>query len=177
MVSGPTTQHLALVGLMGSGKSSVGRVLATRLERELIDTDALVEAATGRPVNEIFASEGEEAFRRYELNSLTRALSRSAPAVVATGGGVVITADARQALRRNATVIWLRADPSVLARRLEGDRTRPLLADRDPLARLKELHDHRAPLYEEVADAVVEADGDNPSEVAEQVLDVLGWQR
>jgi shikimate kinase len=168
-------EHLALVGLMGSGKSSVGRLLAERLGRTLIDTDEQVEAATGTTIGELFSTRGEAAFRRYELDTLQRSLARAEPVVIATGGGVVTTSEARRALALDATVVWLRASPEALAGRLHGDTTRPLLGDRDPVEVLSELHEHRAPLYEEVADVIVDVDHDEPSRVADRVLDVLGW--
>jgi shikimate kinase len=174
---GPTRDapiHLALVGLMGSGKSSVGRVLADQLDRVLIDTDELVERVTGESISELFRSRGEAAFRRYELDSLGRALARSTPSVIATGGGVVTTPKARRMLARDATVVWLRARPESLLERLRGDATRPLLGDRDPLTVLRELHEHRSPLYAEVADLVVDVDGHRPEQVAAEVLDALG---
>jgi shikimate kinase len=176
MISGPISDHLALVGLMGSGKSSVGRLLAARMGRELVDTDHLVEQVTGRSIAELFTNEGERSFRRYELESLRRALRRTEPVVVATGGGVVLTADARRALEVDATVVWLRGTPELLARRIDGDRARPLLGRRDTAAVLRALHDQREDLYVEVADAIVDVDEHGPEEVAEQVLDVLGWE-
>lgn len=176
MASTSASEHLALIGLMGSGKSSVGRILADRLDRVLIDTDHQVEAATGRPIAELFVAQGEAAFRRYELQSLRRALARTEPVVVATGGGVVTTPDARRALKIDAITVWLRADPKVLAERLDGDRNRPLLMGRDPVEVLGELHRQRGPLYEQVASMVVDVDDLEPDQVADEVLTVLGWQ-
>lgn len=171
----PAELHLALVGLMGSGKTSVGRLVATRTGRTLVDTDDLVETVTGRSIAELFASEGEEAFRRYELDSLRRALARSDRSVVATGGGVVTTPEARRALARDSFVVWLDADPSTLVARLASDDARPLLSGRDPLTVLADLHERRAPLYREVADRIVAVDGLEPERVADVVLDVMGW--
>ena len=166
--------HLALVGLMGSGKSTVGRILADRLDRRLVDTDELVESAVGTTIAELFAARGEPAFRRYELDTLTRSLTRPEPSIIATGGGVVTTTEARQALKIDADVVWLRASPESLAARLHGDDTRPLIGDRDPLQVLSDLHEHRAPLYAEVADVIVDVDGLAPVEVADRVLEMLG---
>ena len=176
MATTSASEHLALVGLMGSGKSSVGRVLADRLERILVDTDHQIESVTGRSISELFAVEGEAAFRRYELLSLRRALARTEPIVVATGGGVVTTAEARRALELESRTVWLRAEPAVLAERLDGDRSRPLLMGRDPVDALAELHRHRGPLYEQVADVVVDVDHLDVVQVADQVMTVLGWQ-
>lgn len=170
-----TADHLALVGLMGSGKTSVGEVLAERTGRRLIDTDRLVEANTGTTIAQLFQSEGEAAFRRYEVESLRRALLQEAPAVIATGGGIVTSPEARHMLTVNSTVVWLRADPEVLAARLGQDSTRPLLGERDALQTLTAMHEDRAPLYEEVSDLVVDADLGDPEQVADAILDMLGW--
>lgn len=166
--------HIALVGLMGSGKSSIGAILAERLRRVLIDTDHLVETHTGTSIAELFASKGEAAFRRYELDSLMRALARDESSVIATGGGVVTSSDARQMLALDATVVWLRASPQVLAQRIHNDATRPLIGGRDPVEVLTELDAERAPLYAEVAHAEVDAESGDPEQVAMAVLDVLG---
>jgi len=167
-------EHLALVGLMGSGKSTVGRIVAARLGREFVDTDEQVELATGCSVAELFASAGEAAFRRYELESLTRALARPDPVVVATGGGVVTTPEARRALSLNAKVVWLRATPEALAARLSDDGTRPLIGDRDPVTVLRSLDENRRDLYAAVADTTVDVDDLGPEQVADQVLELLG---
>lgn len=169
-----TGSHLALVGLMGSGKTTVGHILAARLARTLIDTDDLIESATGKTIPELFSSEGEPAFRRYELDSLTRALARSELSVIATGGGVVTTPEARRMLELDATVVWLRASPELLAKRLGDDPSRPLLAGRDPLEAIRDMSVHRTPWYEEVADFIVDADDDDADRVADAVLDVVG---
>ena len=167
-------EHLVLVGLMGSGKTTVGHVLAERLGWDYVDTDEQVELATGTTVHELFSTHGEASFRHYELETLKRSLARDTPAVIATGGGVVTTLDARRALAVDAQVVWLRASPDALARRLDGDDTRPLLTGRDPLEALRDLHERRAPLYAEVADVVVDVDEDEPSRVADRVLELLG---
>ncbi len=160
---------------MGSGKTSVGRLLAERTGRALVDTDDLVETVTGRTITALFSSEGEDAFRRFELESLRRALARTEPAVVATGGGVVTTPEARRALALDSIVVWLDADPATLTHRLEADGARPLLVGRDTREVIDELHERRAPLYREVADRIVVVDGLDPAGVADAVLDVLGW--
>jgi hypothetical protein len=104
--------HLVLVGMMGTGKTTVGTVLARRLGRPLIDSDAEVEARTGRTVREIFETDGEAAYRPLETEALLDALTSAAPAVIAAAGGVVLSATNRQALKEHAgLVVWLRADP------------------------------------------------------------------
>lgn len=163
-------QHVVLVGLMGSGKSTVGRLLAERLHRPLFDSDQMIEARTGRTVREIFVSDGEPAFRSLETESLADALESTTPSVIAAAGGVVLS-EANRALLRdaNARVVWLRADPAILVERVLSAGHRPLLDD-DPLAVLRRMAQTREPLYREVADLVVTVDGRSPADVLEAVL-------
>ena len=152
-------QHLVLVGLMGSGKSTVGRVLAERLGRPLFDSDAMIEERTGRTVREIFAADGEPAFRALETQALTDALDSDAPCVVAAAGGVVLAEANRRILRASgAKVVWLAADPAVLVERVRSGVHRPALDD-DPAGTLLRMQREREPLYREVADLVITVDG------------------
>lgn len=162
--------HIVLVGLMGSGKSSLGRELSRRLGRPLFDSDELVERRTGRTVREIWRAEGEAAFRVLETEALTDALASTTPSVIAAAGGVVLSAANREALRHSgARVIWLRATPDVLAGRVGAQDHRPLLDD-DPLARLRQMATDREALYAEVATDTVDSDAHNVSEMVELVL-------
>lgn len=143
---------------MGSGKSSVARRLGPRLGRAVIDLDADIEHRAGRSIAEIFELEGEAAFRRVETAALAEALRSATSAVIATGGGVVVTEANRAALAESgAAVVWLRARPATLAARTGADQRRPLLGE-DPQARLAELDVERAPLYADVAQMVVDVD-------------------
>lgn len=163
--------HLVLVGMMGTGKTTVGRDVAAALGRAFVDVDAEVEAEAGRTVPAIFAAGGEPAFRRLEEEALARVLAGSDPAVVATGGGAVLEPGNRRALAPHL-VVWLRARPETLAGRLAGDGGRPLLADGgdvDLLDRLRALAAERADLYAEVADHVVDVDGLDPAGAADAV--------
>lgn len=162
--------HLVLVGLMGVGKSTVGRALAARLGRPFVDTDAMVEARAGRSVRDIFAQQGEAAFRDLESEVLHDVLGGDEPLVVAAAGGVVLREQNRAELRRRADrVVWLRADPALLVERVRAGGHRPLLDD-DPEGTLRRLESEREPLYREVADAVVSVDGRTVHEVVEAVL-------
>jgi shikimate kinase len=149
--------HVVLVGMMGSGKSSVGRALASRLERPFHDSDAEVEARTGQTVASIFAERGEAAFRAEEAAVLAEALAAKPPAVIAAAGGVVLDAANRKLIDSAELVVWLRADPTVLAGRVATGTHRPLLED-DPGGTLAQLDAVRRPLYAEVADVVVDVD-------------------
>ncbi|MDQ3145584.1 MAG: shikimate kinase [Actinomycetota bacterium] len=163
--------HLVLVGMMGSGKTSVGELVAERLGRKLVDSDAVIEARTGRTVREIFEADGEAAFRTLESEALAEALASPQPAVVAAAGGVVLDEANRELLRSGGgrRVVWLDADPSVLAARVEKGDHRPLLGD-DPEAAMVRLDRERRPLYREVADHRVDVSGQDLAEVAEAVL-------
>jgi shikimate kinase len=165
-----STEHIVLVGMMGSGKSSVGRVLAQRLDRPLIDSDAVIEQRTGRTVREIWATDGEAAFRALEAEALTDALEAPEPAVIAAAGGVVLSERNRRALAASgAHVVWLSADVDVLLGRVRNGMHRPLLDD-DPEGVLRDMFEARRRLYREVADAIVSVDHRSVHDVAHAVL-------
>ncbi|HWM19566.1 MAG TPA: shikimate kinase [Ilumatobacteraceae bacterium] len=166
--------HLVLVGMMGSGKTTVGRVVAERLGRPFLDSDELIEARTGRTVKQISDDEGVPAYRLLETQALLDALSASVPSVIAAAGGVVLSPTNRDALRAaDATVVWLNADPSLLVDRVRSGGHRPLLDD-DPAGTLQQMHRDREHLYREVADAVVDIDGRDVTQVADAVLGAMG---
>ena len=163
-------RHLVLVGMMGSGKTTVGRAIATRLGRPLLDSDAMIEAREGRTVRDIFRSDGEDAFRLVETAVLAEALAWPEMAVIAAAGGVVLRPENRRLLHDSrARVVWLRADPGLLADRVKGGSHRPLIDD-DPEATLRQMYDDRAEMYREVADAIVTVDNRSVNEVVEAVL-------
>jgi shikimate kinase len=146
---------ISLIGMPGGGKSTVGRQLARRLAVDFIDTDAAVEQRIGMTIPELFEREGEPAFRAIESEVLA-ALAREHQGVLATGGGIVLAAANRETLRRHSTVVYLKATPRELVRRVRVDGRRPLLAGQDPLVRLRQLYAQRDPLYRETAHFVIE---------------------
>lgn len=167
---GPVPKHVVLVGMMGAGKSAVGRRVAARLVRPFSDSDTVVEDRMGRTVGEIWRTDGEAAFRQMEAEALQSALASPTPSVVAAAGGTVLDTSNRTALASDDTVvIWLRAEPATLEGRVRHGDHRPLLED-DPAGVLTRLNAERADLYAEVADAVIDVDELDLDEVAARVL-------
>jgi shikimate kinase len=163
--------NLYLIGMMGSGKSSAGRHLAEQLGYRFLDADTSLEQVAGRSIPELFASEGEEGFRRLEAAVLNQIASWHS-LVVATGGGVV-THPQNWGQLHQGVVIWLDAPDAVLLERLAADPTpRPLMKAPDPAARLAELLTQRRPLYAQ-ADLHIRQDGRPPAQVAAQILEAL----
>lgn len=169
-------RHLVLVGLMGAGKSTVGRRCAERLGRVFVDVDDLVEAAAGRSVPEIFATDGEAAFRERERVALAEACASPGLLVIACGGGAMLDPANRECARAHGCVVWLTADPATLAARVgrgAARERRPLLADGDPEATLDRLAGERADAYAAAAHARVDTAGRSVDEVASAALEEL----
>jgi shikimate kinase len=148
--------HLVLVGLPGVGKTTIGRGAAKSLARRFLDFDAEIERREGMPVREIFRERGEEYFRELEA-ALTRELSGTGGMVLSPGGGWITQEASVELLRPAGRIIYLRAAPETVARRLRRVETRPLLAGRDPLVGLRELYEKRREAYE-TADAVLDTE-------------------
>ena len=162
---------ITLVGLMGVGKSSVGRRLANALDLPFKDADVEIEAAAGRSIPDIFAEMGEPAFREGERRVITRLLE-DPPHVLATGGGAFMNDETRALIKERSISVWLKADLEVLVRRVSRKDSRPLLSGKDPLAVLTELAEKRYPVYAE-ADITVET-GDTAHHVTvDQVIRAL----
>ena len=147
--------NIYLIGLMGAGKTSVGRVLAKRFNKSFFDSDHEIERRTGVRIPVIFEIEGEAGFRRREA-AVVAELTRESDIVLATGGGAILDPGSRALLRSTGTVIYLRAEPNDLWLRTRHDRNRPLLQGENPLRRLTELRDLRDPLYRETAHLIVD---------------------
>lgn len=146
---------ISLIGLPGSGKSTVGRQLARRLQLPFFDSDQVIEQQLGCSIREYFAREGEERFRDVE-ESVIDQLTQNPKCVLSTGGGVVLRPANRQHLHERGQVVYLNSSPDELFRRLRHDKSRPLLQVADPLGRLRELHKLRDPLYRETAHFIIE---------------------
>ena len=150
-----SSRRISLVGLPGSGKSTVGRQLARRLQLAFLDSDHVIEERLGCSIRDYFEREGEASFRDVEASVIDE-LTRLEGGVLSTGGGSVLRPENRRCLRERGHVVYLRSSPEELFRRLRHDVNRPLLQVPDPLGRLRDLYAQRDPLYRETAHFVIE---------------------
>lgn len=160
--------NIYLVGLMGCGKTSVGKVLARLLQKEFIDSDHEIERVTGVRIPVIFEIEGEAGFRAREHKMITELVARN-NILLATGGGAILSKENRNLLKSNGKVIYLRAPIKSLLKRTQHDRSRPLLRVPDPAAKLTELYELRDPLYREIAHLIVDTGNQSVRALAGQI--------
>lgn len=160
--------NIFLVGLMGAGKSTVGKSLAKTLDKSFYDSDHEIERRTGVNIPLIFELEGEAGFRKREAQAIAE-LAEVQNIVLATGGGAVLMLENRQVLASHGTVIYLRANVDELWHRTRGDRNRPLLQTENPRERLQVLYNQRDPLYMEIADFVIDTGGQPVSAIVSQI--------
>jgi shikimate kinase len=162
-------RHLVLIGMMGAGKTTVGRECARRLDRTFVDTDDLVTATAAMTIEQIFAEAGETTFRRLEHDVVADVCASPEPLVVACGGGAVLDPENRRALRAAGIVVWLRAPVETLAERVADGSIRPLLRD-DPAGALARLERLREPAYEAAAHLSVDTGGADVETVSGAVI-------
>ena len=161
-------QNLALIGFMGTGKSSVGRLLATHLHFRFVDTDEMIESRAGRSIADIFAQAGEQVFRGIEKQVVSE-LARVQRTVIATGGGLAANAENMTSLKGHALVVCLWASPEAIWERVHTQTHRPLLQGPDPMAKIRELLAKREPYYRQ-ADVLVNTEMRSIKEVTQHVL-------
>jgi shikimate kinase len=173
--SGRCGRGLVLIGYRGSGKSTVGRIVAGRLTRPFVDTDREIENQSGRSIASLFAEGGDVAFRDWEEQVLAELTARYPEAIVASGGGAVLRETNRRRIREFGFVAWLSAPADELARRLEEDHdnqvNRPALTVAGTIAEIVNVLADRASIYRQLADVVVETEGKSPEMVARAVID------
>jgi shikimate kinase len=172
--SAPTHERVILLGMMGSGKSSVGAALSDRTGWPFVDNDALVERATGRTARELLAREGEAAMRAAETAALEAALGLPTPVIAATAAGTVLDPANLERLRTGGFVVWLRAPAEVLASRAVGAEHRPWL-DKDPVGWFVRAGAERDALYASVADLEIDTGAVDPFEAAGRILGAIGF--
>jgi 3-dehydroquinate synthase len=168
-VSETYKNNIFVVGLMGSGKTTIGRILARKLGKRFVDSDHEIESRTGATIPWIFEIEGEQSFRRREADVI-RDLTAQQGIVLATGGGVVLNAESRAYLKQRGTVVYLRASVGSIIARTAHDKNRPLLQTADPRRKLEELSEQREPFYQEVADVVIDTGRPNVQSMVQTIL-------
>jgi shikimate kinase len=161
-------ERIILIGMMGAGKTTVGRLLARRRGWSYVDSDAQIVDRTGRTVREIFEADGEAAFRRLESEVLRDAFDGDGRVVVSVAGGAVLDLENRRMIREGGAIVWLRAPVEVLASRVTSGDHRPLLQD-DPEETLRRLYAEREPLYQELADVTVDVSSATPDAIVDQI--------
>ena len=165
-------KNIYLVGLMGSGKTTVGKLLSKHLRRPFYDTDHEIVRRTGVTIPMIFEVEGEAGFRKRE-ELIIAELTQMEDVVLATGGGAILSAVNRELLKQHGTVVYLRGTVDELWQRTRHDRNRPLLQTQDPKARLRELYAQRDPLYREVADVIIDTGRQNVNVLVHHLVQYL----
>ena len=165
-------ENIYLIGLPGSGKTTVGRCLARFLYLDFIDTDHLIEERTGVSISHIFEIEGESGFRRRETRLLEEVSDRT-QTVISTGGGIILSDTNRQIMRQHGQVVYLRASLEILWFRLKNCQNRPLLQTAGPRARIAELMKEREPLYIAQADLIVEVTSDTANRTARKIAQLI----
>jgi len=162
--------NVVLIGFMGSGKSTIGIRLSYQLRYVLEDTDKLIEARAGKSVSDIFAREGEAAFRQMETELLEKLAEKRGQRIYSVGGGTPVRAVNRPLLKKLGTVVYLRTRPETVYERLKGDTTRPLLQGEDPLGKIRRLMAEREEAYIETADVVLDVDELTVDQAVERVI-------
>ncbi len=162
--------NIVLIGFMGCGKTTIGMKLAHAIDYDFMDTDQYIETQSGKSIKDIFSSEGEDAFRTLETNSLIELNDSLHHCIVATGGGMPLREENAALLRQIGMVVLLKASKEVTYARLKEDTTRPLLAGENPMQKIEELMNQRMPLYEKVADIVVSTDNRSFYSIVNEIL-------
>jgi shikimate kinase len=172
LTPGPLKKTIVMVGMMGAGKTAVGRALAARLNAPFLDSDHEIEAAANMTIPEIFERDGEPFFRSKETQVITRLLDEER-GVLSTGGGAFLSAENRTIIAEKGVAVWLQADLEVLWNRVKHKDTRPLLRTSDPHATLAEIYAKRVPLYAK-SDVIVKSDGQVSIDgMADRVIEAL----
>lgn len=163
--------NIILVGYMGCGKTTVGKSVAKLAKYTFADTDEMIVTQQGRSISEIFAKDGEDAFRAMETALLEKMIAdKSDRFVISTGGGMPVREENRALLKTLGTVVYMRVMPDTVYERIKGDTTRPLLQCDNPMERIKEMITVRTPAYEAAAEFVIDADNLTQQEIAEEII-------
>ena len=164
-------KNIVLIGFMGSGKTTVGKSLEEKTDMTFVDTDELIEAYEGCKISEIFADKGEAYFRRLENETLKELLESTDNKVISTGGGIITNQDNIPLLKQLGKVYYLKIKPETVVKRLEGDKTRPLLMGENKLVKVEQLMSGRKELYEMAADKTIDTDYLSVNEIVDIILE------
>jgi shikimate kinase len=168
-------KNIILTGFMGTGKTAVGKELSRLLNMKLIDVDTEIEKSEKMTINEIFIRFGEKRFREIETE-IVKKVSQNKNIIISTGGGVVLKQENIDILKKNGVIVCLTASPETILNRTGNDNNRPLLQVENPLKRIKELINFRKPYYEK-ADIMIDTEGKNPLQIAEEIIERLKRER
>ena len=164
--------NIFIVGPMGSGKSTVGKIISDELFLNFFDTDEEIESRTGASIDWIFDLEGEEGFRKRESSILQEMVKKNS-IVLSTGGGIILSSSNRDLLSSRGTVFYLSTPISIQVERTSKDKNRPLLKNGDPLEVLSKLHEERKTLYEEVSDHIIDTENKTSQKVAAEIINFV----
>jgi len=168
-------RNIILIGYMGCGKSTVGRKTARALGLTFLDTDAMIEAEEDMTISKLFEEKGEEYFRQRETETIRKLLTEEKGKIIATGGGLPMREENRELLRKLGTVIYLKAEPETLYKRLSGDHKRPLLKEGELRQKIETMLELRNPVYEEIADEIFIADTMSFYEIISRIEKLLKY--
>ncbi len=165
-------RNIALIGFMGAGKSSVGRALARKLHKRYVELDTLIEKRSGKSIRDIFASQGEPAFRRLETE-LTAEVAKGKNQVIACGGGAILNPQNTDNLKENSTIVYLESSLEVILQRTAGSQARPLLKNTDREGAVRKLLEMRLPLYQKAADITIDTSDMSIDEAVQRITEEL----
>jgi shikimate kinase len=168
MVKNKFSKNIYLLGFMGAGKTSVGKVLAKKLRLEFRDLDELIEGECGKTISRLFSEDGEDFFRDLESNKLLT-ISKNSGQIISTGGGVVLRQANWEVMEKGGITVYLKASPDVLWSRIRNDSSRPLLQVEKPFERVNDLLSMRIPFYEK-ADIIIETENKSPENIADDII-------
>lgn len=163
-------KHIYLIGYMGTGKTSVGKLLSERLNLPLLEMDETLSERFGMTINEIFDAFGEDAFRSAESDLLLEISTLENPSVVSCGGGVVLNDKNREILRESGITVLLQAKPQEIYNRLKNNNDRPLISGSNKLKKISKIYEERLPLYEEAAEIITDTDNKTPEEIVDELI-------
>ncbi len=165
--------NIAIIGFMGSGKTTVGKILAARMDWNFFDLDRIIELSEGRTINDIFNDDGERYFRDVETKIILKTISDNKDCIFACGGGAVLRKENMYAVKKKCCIVYLAVSAEEAAARLTGSNERPLVDHGDRKRKIEELLVKRLPVYEKYAEITIDSEGADPGETAGKIIDII----